>query len=106
MLVCCKSLHPACVLSMDKGKVYAKLLICFGGGGSTFASIESFADFFPINGQCLTAFIHSIETNESVAGSGCMAFKGIYSVSFVLVISVKNRKLFSHLIHIIDKMRN
>lgn len=41
-----------------------------------------------------------------MAGSGCMAFKGIYSVSFVLVISVKNRKLFSHLIHIIDKMRN
>lgn len=62
--------------------------------------------FFPINGQSLTAFIPSIETNESVAGSGCMAFKGIYSVPFVLVISVKNRKLFSHLIHIKDKMRN
>lgn len=54
----------------------------------------------------LTALIPSIETNESVAGSDCMAFKGIHSVSFMLVISVKNRKLFSHLIHIIDKMRN
>lgn len=86
----------------------AKPFICFGGGGSTFASIDSFTDFFffPINGLSLTAFINSIETNESVAGSGYTAFKGIYSVSFVLVISVKNRKLFSHLIHIIDKMRN
>lgn len=92
---------------MDEEKVCAKPFICFGGGGSTFASIDSFTDFFfPINGLSLTAFIHSIETHESVAGSGCTAFKGIYSVSFVLVISVKNRKLFSHLIHIIDKMRN
>lgn len=97
----------ACVLSMGKKKMCTKLFICFGGGGSTFASIESFIDFFfPINGQSLTAFIPSIETNESVAGSGCMAFKGIYSVPFVLVISVKNRKLISHLIHIKDKMRN
>lgn len=35
-----------------------------------------------------------------------MTYKGICSVSFLLVISVENRKLFSHLIHIIDKMRN
>lgn len=91
----------ACVLSMDEEKVCAKLFICFGGGGSMFASIESFIDFSPLNGQSRTAFIHSIETNESVAGSGCMVFKGIYSVSFMLVISVKNRKLFSHFIHII-----
>lgn len=97
----------ACVLSVDEEKVCAKPFVCFGGSGSMFASIESFTDFFPpINGLFLTAFIHSTETNESVAGSGCTAFKGIYSVSFVLVISVKNRKLFSHLIHIIDKMRN
>lgn len=61
---------------------------------------------FPISWLSVTAFIHSIETNESVAGSGCTAFEGIYSVSFVSVISVKTRKLFSHLIHIIGKMRN
>lgn len=61
---------------------------------------------FPISWLSVTAFIHSIITNESVAGSGCTAFKGIYSVSSVLVISVKTRKLFSHLIHIIGKMRN
>lgn len=54
----------------------------------------------------LTTLIPSIETNDSAAGSVCMAFKGIHPVSFMLVISVKTRKLFSHLIHIIDKMRN
>lgn len=41
----------ACVLSMDGEKVSAKLFIRFGGDGSTFASIESFIDLFPINGQ-------------------------------------------------------
>lgn len=98
----------ACVLSMDKEKMCAKLFICFGGGGSAFFLLlqKALQTFSPINGQYLTAFIHSIETNESVAGSGCMTYKGICSVSFLLVISVENRKLFSHLIHIIDKMRN
>jgi hypothetical protein len=47
-----------------------------------------------------------LETSELVDGCGCMAFLGIRLVSFMPVISVRTRKLFSHLIHIIDKMRN
>lgn len=96
----------AFVQSMDREKASAKVFIHFGGGSSTFASTESFIDLFSHQWAALTALIPSTETNESVAGSGCMAFKGIHSVSFMLVISVKNRKLFSHLIHIIDKVRN
>lgn len=96
----------AFVLSVNGDKASTKLFICFGGDGSTFASVESFYRLVSHQWAALTALIPSIETNESVAGADCTAFKGIHSVSFMLVISVKNRKLFSHLIHIIDKMRN
>lgn len=39
------------VLSLNGDKVSAQLFIRFGDGGSRFASIESFIDLFPINGQ-------------------------------------------------------
>lgn len=57
-------------------------------------------------GAALVVSIPPLETSEPADGCDCMAFQGIRSVSFMSVISVRNRKLFSHLIHIIDKMRN
>lgn len=95
----------ACVLPIDVEKVPVKLFIHFGGSGNVCFYREVYR-LVSYQWAALTALIHSIETNESVAGTDCKAFKGIHSVSFMLAISVKNRKLFSHLIHIIDKMRN
>ena len=48
----------------------------------------------------------SPETGTRAEGCDCLLFQGIGSVSFMSVVSVRSRKLFSHLIHIIDKMRN
>lgn len=102
VFVWCKSIY---LQPVDVEKVPVKLFIHFGGCGNVCFYREVYR-LVSYQWAALTALIRSIETNESVAGTDCKAFKGIHSVSFMLAISVKNRKLFSHLIHIIDKMRN
>lgn len=47
-----------------------------------------------------------LEAGEPAERCDCVAFQGIHSVSFMSVISVRNREPFPRLIHIIDKMRN
>lgn len=73
---------------------------------STWAICKKLLSSFLHLGTALATPIPPLETSEPADGCDRMAFQGIPSVSFMSVISVRNRKLFSHLIHLIDKMRN
>lgn len=46
------------------------------------------------------------EAGAPAEGRDCVLFQGVRSVSSMSVAPARNRKLFSHLIHIMDKMRN